>query len=88
MSVYWDCGNTSIYWEIERQLKKMLESNRHNCHSGIIIDSVEAISINKDSTADVDLYGRDEISGLKGHYHIRLKLYPGGTFVIMNCQKK
>ena len=84
--MHWDCADTSGYREIERQLTAMLKSNRYNSKTGVHIDSVETISINKDSTADANIYGKDE-SGRVDQYHLRLKLYPGGTFIIMSCQK-
>ncbi len=87
MSKYWNCADEGQHWVIERELKSMLEGNHFRFHYGIQIESVEAISINKDSTADADIYGRDE-NNRKNQYHLRLKLYPAGDFVIMNTTKK
>ncbi len=87
MSEYWDCSDTSKHWDIERQLKAMIEGDRYRSYNGVYPDSVEDIYINKDGTADVDLYGRDS-NDRKGHYHFHLKLYPGGNFTIINCHKK
>ena len=82
MSKFWDCSDTSNHWDIERQLKAMIEGDRYRSYNGVYPDSVEDIHINKDGTADVDLYGRDS-SDRKGHYHFHLKLYQGGDFKII-----
>ena len=87
MSKYWNCADDGQHWTIERELKSMLEGNHFRFNYGIQIESVEAISINKDSTADADIYGRDE-KDFKNKYHLRLKLYPAGDFVIMSTKKQ
>ena len=83
---YWDLDDTSKHWDIERQLKGMLEGS-YRSYNGVYPDSVEDVHVNSDGTADVDLYGKDS-SDRKGHYHFHLNLYPGGDFTIINCHKK
>ena len=83
MSKQWDLSDTSKHWDIERQLKGILEGS-YRSYNGVYPDSVEDVTVNSDGTADVDLYGRDD----KGHYHFHLKLYEDGTFELRNCHKK
>ncbi len=86
MSKQWDLSDTSKHWDIEQQLKGMLEG-KYRSYNGVYPDSVEDIRINSDGTADVDLYGTDE-SDRKGHYHFHLTLHEDGSFDIRNCHKK
>ena len=86
MSKKWDLSDTSQHWDIERQLKGMLEGS-YRSYNGVYPNSVEDVEINSDGTADVDLYGTDE-NDRKGHYHFHLKLHEDGTFEIRNCHKK
>ena len=87
MSKYWDPTDTSQHWEIERQLKAMIEGDKYRSYNGVYPDSVEDVYIHSDGTADVDLYGRDT-NDRKGHYHFKLRLYTDGTFTLENCHKK
>jgi len=86
MSKQWDLTDTSKHWDIERQLKGMLEG-KYRSYNGVYPDSVEDVRINSDGTADVDLFGIDT-NDEKGHYHFHLKLYEDGTFDIRDCHKK
>jgi hypothetical protein len=83
---FWDLDDTSKHWDIERQLKGMLEGS-YRAYNGVYPNSVENIKINSDGTADVDLFGKDEHDE-SGHYHFHLKLYEDGTFDIRDCHKK
>ncbi len=86
MSKKWDLSDTSKHWDIEAQLKGMLEGS-YRSYNGVYPNSVENVKINSDGTADVDLFGTDT-NDRKGHYHFHLKLYEDGSFDIRNCHKK
>ena len=86
MAKKWDISDTSKHWDIERQLKGMLEGS-YRSYNGVYPNSVEDVTINSDGTADVNLYGTDD-NDKKGHYHFHLKLYEDGTFDIRDCHKK
>lgn len=83
----WNLSDTSQHWDIERQLKAMIEGEKYRSYNGVYPDSVEDVRINSDGTADVDLFGKDE-NDQKGHYHFHLKLYEDGTFSLRDCHKK
>ena len=83
----WNLSDTSQHWDIERQLKAMIEGEKYRSYNGVYPDSVEDVRINSDGTADVDLFGKDE-NDQKGHYHFHLKLYEDGTFTLRDCHKK
>ena len=47
MSKVWDLSDTSHHWEIEDQLKGMLEGS-YRAYNGVYPDSVEDVTINSD----------------------------------------
>lgn len=83
----WDYADTSKHWEIERQLRSMIEGNKTRFYNGVYPDSIEDVKIHSDGTAEVNLFGTDT-NDAKGYYHFNLQLYPDGTFTIKNCHKK
>ena len=87
MSKQWDPADPSTHWDIERQLRAMLDGKQVRYYNGVFEGSVEDVYINSDGTADVDMYGTDN-GDPKGHYHFHLKLFNDGTYVIHNCHKK
>ena len=87
MSKTWDPSDPSTHWEIERQLRAMIDGKQVRYYNGVFEGSVEDVYIHSDGTADVDLYGKNN-DDPKGHYHFRLRLYADGNFTIENCHRK
>lgn len=76
-----------MQWEIEQQLEAMMYGEKVRMYNGVHTDSVEAVTVHSDGTAEVDLFGTDA-NDKKGHYHFHLVLYEDGTFSIRNCHKR
>ena len=82
----WDLNDTSQHWDIEKQLKAMLNGGKVRYYNGVFEGSVEDVYVRSDGTADVRMFGSDN-GDPKGHYHFNLQLHSDGTFTIINCHK-
>lgn len=83
----WDPTDPSTHWDIERQLRAMLDGTKVRYYNGVFEGSVEDVYVHSDGTADVDMYGKDN-DDPTGHYHFHLRLYNDGTFSIENCHRR
>lgn len=84
MPKHWDPTDTSTHWEIERQIKAIMNGSRVRYYDRWFEGSVEDVYVHTDGTADVDLYGKDN-NDRRGHFHFHLRLHPDGSFNIENC---
>ena len=84
MSKQWDPTDPNTHWEIERQIKAIMNGSKVRYYDRWFEGSVEDVYVHTDGTADVDLYGKDN-NDKKGHFHFHLRLHPDGTFSIENC---
>lgn len=83
----WDPEDSSTHWDIERQLRAMLDGKRVRYYNGVFEGSVEDVYIHSDGSAEVNMYGSDN-NDSTGHYHFNLMLHSDGSFTIQNCHRR
>lgn len=87
MDKRWDLDDITKYWEIEQQLKKMLNGEKIFYYNGVFEGIIKEIEINYDGSADVSMYGSNN-NGPKAHYNLHLRLFEDAKFEIVNCHIK
>ena len=86
MAQTWDLSDPSMRWDIERELRILLETEPIRYYGGVFKGKVESLSFNCEGIAHVDMYGRNN-DDPKGHYHFRLRLFPEGSFLVLKRER-